>query len=1234
MQKFRNFQRFSKSSTLLIALFATIFPPLTGLVSNVNKVLASEIIEIDTCLELQGLATEDTSHKIFSLTADIDCSATSISDNEDENFVAGLYNEGLGFTPIPYFEYAVFDGQGYTISNLTINRPGEAYVGLFGSSYEALITDVILENIDITGQQFVGGVAGDISRTDIIGVLVNGEVNSVLPHTGGIAGRLDYLASVQNSSFSGTITSESSSVGGIAGAVGSISSISDSYVNADITTSGFSVGGLVGELRYENIFIGDSYATGSVTGFNSVGGLVGLMNATNSSGNQVIEDTFASMVVTSENYAGGFIGAIQYPLQNPVVAYSFFDSEVAGTDTAIDYNGEALTVTNINGGEEPGYFYNPSNEPLASWNFEDVWGATEGFPYLLEFAITPEAPGVPTDLTMTPNGNSFTVTWDYPLTDGGLDFLDNYLYELELKESSSEWQSEDALFNSALGNGDTYANNETPFDQSNPSIIFGDLGVDTDYDVRVRTLGRYGLQSDWVELTSSTDSANDHTISTCEELQSIGIEDEFRLIDNYTLTGNIDCSDTINWNSGDGFEPIGYETGAFYGVLDGAGFTISDLVINRESGYNVGLFSEIQTSSAAIKNVKLTNVNILGSQYVGAVVGFADNGVFENIEVSGSVSGNEDVGGLVGELDDSFVNDITLNVTLEANVNVGGIAGYIEDTEIENVSATVVVSNPDLDDYAESIGGLVGRIADSVVRHASVNATINLETDGYGINQIGGFAGELYYDVVVEDSYSEGSIDAQINNPDGNDLENIGGFAGTICEDDPICVLRRNYSTVDINVNSGSTEDYNQIYVSRIGGFAGSAEYFYDGVIEESYASGDIQIGLIEHTGEIYHVGGFIGEIDYHTEGASIRNNYTRSNITVTLADTEVDNIGGFIGRNYSDYDLLVENNYSASNLSVSTAYEEFGDIAGFIGEDRDDSENGSMTEFKNNFRTGNLEITGAFVELEVAGFVGRSNGVEENYSNNFLHQGGDFDYCFNGDLEWGTDACTEVDNDGVFKASNNEPLASWDFENIWDLDEAENDGFPILRMIPRPADDDNDGISDEEENAAPNDGDANGDEVLDSEQQNVASFVNTITSSYTVLAVDDSCTITSAVIDTESENGVQDSGYTYPVGMLNFTIECEEGFTTEVNIFEFGEDDDSLVLRKYKDDAYFMVEEAIIERVTIGEQSALQITYSVTDGGELDLDGEVNGIIVDPVGLAALAVGAPNTGLGGSRIK
>ena len=91
-------------------------------------------------------------------------------------------------------------------------------------------------------------------------------------------------------------------------------------------------------------------------------------------------------------------------------------------------------------------------------------------------------------------------------------------------------------------------------------------------------------------------------IYNCTDLQNM----KSNLSGSYELANNINCSDTVNWNGGKGFEPIGSSSPFFTGKLDGNNFIISNLYINRAES-KLGLFSI--TKDSAIKNIGLTNVN-------------------------------------------------------------------------------------------------------------------------------------------------------------------------------------------------------------------------------------------------------------------------------------------------------------------------------------------------------------------------------------------------------------------------------------------------------------------------------------------------------------------------------------------------------------------------------------------------------------------------------------------------
>lgn len=167
------------------------------------------------------------------------------------------------------------------------------------------------------------------------------------------------------------------------------------------------------------------------------------------------------------------------------------------------------------------------------------------------------------------------------------------------------------------------------------------------------------------------------------------------------------------------------------------------------------------------------------------------------------------------------------------------------------------------------------------------------------------------------------------------------------------------------------------------------------------------------------------------------------------------------------------------------------------------------------------------------------------------------------------------------------------------------------------------------EEDNGPNNGDANNDGVPDSEQQNVTSYVSTLTSNYVVLESDCTTNISSNMVDS-SELGT-DSSFSYPEGLMNFELECEEGFTATVKQYYYSDINESLVqFRKHINDEFVLMENAEAENIIIDGLDVLVITFQITDGGEFDVDGIENGIIIDPSGPALFSVGVPNTGLGG----
>ena len=90
-----------------------------------------------------------------------------------------------------------------------------------------------------------------------------------------------------------------------------------------------------------------------------------------------------------------------------------------------------------------------------------------------------------------------------------------------------------------------------------------------------------------------------------------GIGSNSSLTQNFALVNNIDASGTANWNSGAGFAPIGNNIASFSGSFDGRGFSISNLVVNRPTSDNVGLFGAVGVG--VVQNVALSGGVTVGT---------------------------------------------------------------------------------------------------------------------------------------------------------------------------------------------------------------------------------------------------------------------------------------------------------------------------------------------------------------------------------------------------------------------------------------------------------------------------------------------------------------------------------------------------------------------------------------------------------------------------------------------
>lgn len=174
------------------------------------------------------------------------------------------------------------------------------------------------------------------------------------------------------------------------------------------------------------------------------------------------------------------------------------------------------------------------------------------------------------------------------------------------------------------------------------------------------------------------------------------------------------------------------------------------------------------------------------------------------------------------------------------------------------------------------------------------------------------------------------------------------------------------------------------------------------------------------------------------------------------------------------------------------------------------------------------------------------------------------------------------------------------------------------------PTNTDADTVSDSTENAAPNNGDGNNDGTLDRLQSHVTSLPipsGSNAGTYVTIVSPSGSNISASAIQQVEELASQDSGFSYPLGLIDFTaVGLEEGGTIPIQLyFHTDEPAENFIPRKYSDanQTYKNLAVYTLESIPLASNTALRLSYNITDGGDLDDDGEANGTIVDPVGLA-----------------
>jgi hypothetical protein len=156
----------------------------------------------------------------------------------------------------------------------------------------------------------------------------------------------------------------------------------------------------------------------------------------------------------------------------------------------------------------------------------------------------------------------------------------------------------------------------------------------------------------------------------------------------------------------------------------------------------------------------------------------------------------------------------------------------------------------------------------------------------------------------------------------------------------------------------------------------------------------------------------------------------------------------------------------------------------------------------------------------------------------------------------------------------------------------------------------DGDGIPNQVELDAPNDGDANGDSTLDIFQLNVASVQDSVSERYITIQSSEKQIVDIAVTYEENDN------YIYPYGLNEFKLSASSD-SVKIIYHDISDLSGFQYRKLTSENKYISYQDYKLEQIKIDGKSVAQVTLYLQDGGIGDYDGEVNGVIYDPGGPA-----------------
>lgn len=260
--------------------------------------------KISTPDDLALIVKDAYSTKHFLQTNDIDL--TEYLDTCSSTAEMGWLPIGINGSPFN----GSYDGDGFKIKGLWIERPSMEGAGLFGYASYYTIKNLTIEIPDgktVTGGTSVGAVCGFASFGQIINCKVSGTIRGE-SEIGGIAGT--NWGTIQSCSVNAIINASKGTCGGICGRAANRSWIVFCQTNSTVT-GGDRVGGITGMSDMGNTIVFNSFSSGTVTGKAYVGGLLGYGDNT-----ARLCNSYSLSKITGDSLCGGVAGVNEGSITN------------------------------------------------------------------------------------------------------------------------------------------------------------------------------------------------------------------------------------------------------------------------------------------------------------------------------------------------------------------------------------------------------------------------------------------------------------------------------------------------------------------------------------------------------------------------------------------------------------------------------------------------------------------------------------------------------------------------------------------------------------------------------------------------------------------------------------------------------------------------------------------------------------------------------------------------------